>query len=136
MAMPDGPVKRARADVLEACLAAACRSGPLFSLTVPTGGAKTLASMAFALRRAELFPEQVRRIIVVIPFLSIIEQNANVYRQAMGDRAVLEHHSGIWDTDENDRAYEHPLKRLAIENWSAPVIVTTSVRFIRCIVFK
>jgi CRISPR-associated endonuclease/helicase Cas3 len=126
----DGPVKSARAEVLEACLAAAGRAGPLFSLTVPTGGAKTLASMAFALRRAELFPDQVRRVIVVIPFLSIIEQNAKVYRDAMGDDAVIEHHSGIWGTeDERDGVYLNPAWRLATENWNAPVIVTTSVRF-------
>lgn len=126
----EGPVKSARAAVLEACLAAAGRPGPLFSLTVPTGGAKTLAAMAFALRRAELFPEQVRRVIVVIPFLSIIEQNAKVYREAMGDDAVIEHHSGIWGADdEADEKYQNPARRLATENWNAPVIVTTSVRF-------
>jgi CRISPR-associated endonuclease/helicase Cas3 len=128
--LADGPVKFARAAVLNACLCAAERPGPLFSLTVPTGGAKTLASMAFALRRAELFPEKVRRVIVVIPFLSIIEQNAAVYRSAIGDAAVLEHHSGIWQSArEDDGNYEHPARRLATENWSSPVIVTTSVRF-------
>lgn len=128
--MTEGPVKSARSAVLEACLNAAGRAGPLFSLTVPTGGAKTLASMAFALRRAELFPKRIRRVIVVIPFLSIIEQNAKVYRDAMGDDAVLEHHSGIWGTeDERNGAYVNPARRLATENWNAPVIVTTSVRF-------
>jgi CRISPR-associated endonuclease/helicase Cas3 len=126
----DGPVKSARAEVLEACLAAAGRPGPLFSLTVPTGGAKTLASTAFALRRAELFPEKVRRVIVVIPFLSIIEQNAQVYREAMGEGSVIEHHSGIWGSGREERDdYESPGLRLATENWNAPVIVTTSVRF-------
>jgi CRISPR-associated endonuclease/helicase Cas3 len=94
----EGPVKAARGAVLEACLTAATRRGPLFSLTVPTGGGKTLASMAFALRRAELLPDKVRRVIVVIPFLSIIEQNAKVYRDAMGEDAVLEHRSGVWKT--------------------------------------
>ncbi len=126
----DGPVKSVRAEVLESCLDAASRPGPLFSLTVPTGGAKTLASMAFALRRAELFPDNVRRIIVVIPYLSIIEQNAKVYRDALGDDAVLEHHSGIWIMrDEDESSYSNPVHRLATENWNAPVIVTTSVRF-------
>lgn len=128
-AMEDGPVKEARAAVLRACLGAAVRPGPLFSLTVPTGGAKTLASMAFALRRAELLPKM-QRVIVVIPFLSIIEQNAKVYREAMGDDSVLEHHSGIWRTEgDSNEQYVHPAQRLAIENWNAPVVVTTSVRF-------
>ena len=94
------------------------------------GGAKTLASMAFALRRAELFPQNVRRIVVVIPYLSIIEQNARVFREALGSDAVVEHHSGIWRSEEDsDEDYRHPARRLATENWNAPVIVTTSVRF-------
>lgn len=124
----DGPVKAARGEVLQACLKGAVRKGPLFSLTVPTGGGKTLASMAFALTRAEMFASDVRRIIVVIPYLSIIEQNAKVYRESLGDDAVLEHHSGVWARDA-EQAYVHPSMRLAIENWDAPIVVTTSVRF-------
>lgn len=126
--VPDGPVKRARMAVLEACRSAAGRSGNLFSLTVPTGGAKTLASMAFALERARAFPD-VRRIIVVIPYLSIIEQNAQVFIDALGPDAILEHHSGDSDTREGEDSYENPRKRRATENWDAPIIVTTSVRF-------
>ena len=127
--MTEGSVKSARAAVLEACLDASTRKGPLFSLTVPTGGGKTLASMAFALRRAQLFPERYRRILVVIPFLSIIEQNAGVYRDALGSDAILEHHSGIWRSDDDDEVYSHPAYRLATENWNVPIVVTTSVRF-------
>ena len=126
--VPDGPVKRARMRVLEACRAAAGRSGNIFSLTVPTGGAKTLASMAFALQRALAFPD-LRRIIVVIPYLSIIEQNAQVFIDALGRDAVLEHHSGDVDTRDDENLYENPHKRRATENWDAPIIVTTSVRF-------
>ena len=126
--VPDGPVKRARMDVLGACRAAAGRPGNIFSLTVPTGGAKTLSSMAFALQRAVAFPE-VRRIIVVIPYLSIIEQNAQVFIDALGAGAILEHHSGDTDSTDDEDAYENPRKRRATENWDAPIIVTTSVRF-------
>ena len=126
--VPDGPVKRARMDVLESCRTAGVRSGNIFSLTVPTGGAKTLSSMAFALERAVAFPE-VRRIIVVIPYLSIIEQNAQVFIDALGADAILEHHSGDADSSDNEDAYENPHKRRATENWDAPIIVTTSVRF-------
>ena len=126
--VPDGPVKRARMDVLGACRAAAGRPDNIFSLTVPTGGAKTLSSMAFALQRAVAFP-QVRRIIVVIPYLSIIEQNAEVFINALGANAILEHHSGDTDSIDNEDEYKNPHKRRATENWDAPIIVTTSVRF-------
>ena len=126
--VPDGPVKRARMDVLEACRKAAGRCGNIFSLTVPTGGAKTLSSMAFALERALALPE-VRRIIVVIPYLSIIEQNAEVFIDALGADAILEHHSGDTDSIDDEGRYENPLKRRSTENWDAPIIVTTSVRF-------
>jgi CRISPR-associated endonuclease/helicase Cas3 len=126
--VPDGPVKRARMEVLDACRTAACRSGNIFSLTVPTGGAKTLSSMAFALQRAVAFPE-LRRIIVVIPYLSIIEQNAQVFIDALGGDAILEHHSGDTDSTDGEDAYENPHKRRATENWDVPIIVTTSVRF-------
>ena len=84
--------------------------------------------MAFALRRAVLNPE-IRRVIVVIPYLSIIEQNARVYRNSLGSDAVLEHHSGAMGADEDDESYLSPEQRRATENWDAPVVVTTSVRF-------
>ncbi len=125
--MEDGAVRRARREVLEACLAGADSPGRLLSLTVPTGGGKTLAAMAFALRRAVLRPE-IRRVIVVIPYLSIIEQNAGVYREALGG-GVLEHHSAVMGEGEGEDGYDHPNKRTAAENWDAPVVVTTSVRF-------
>lgn len=84
--------------------------------------------MAFALERALALPE-VRRIIVVIPYLSIIEQNAQVFIDALGADAILEHHSGDSDAREAEDFYENPRKRRATENWDAPIIVTTSVRF-------
>ena len=126
--VPEGPVKRARMAVLEACRSAAARASNLFSLTVPTGGAKTLSSMAFALQRALAFPN-IRRVIVVIPYLSIIEQNAQVFVDALGPGAILEHHSGDTEARDDEDAYENPARRRATENWDAPIIVTTSVRF-------
>lgn len=126
--VPDGPVKKARYEVLAACRAAAGRMGNILSLTVPTGGAKTLSSMAFALERAVAFPE-VRRIIVVVPYLSIIEQNAEVFAKAFGAEAILEHHSGDRDSTDGEKTYRNPDHRRATENWDAPIIVTTSVRF-------
>lgn len=128
----EGCVKDARRDVLMACLASAECRDRLLSLTVPTGGGKTLSSMAFALKRALLRPAEVRRIIVVIPFLSIIEQNASVYAEAIGEDAIVEHHSGeFWqEIDEDEFLVEEKARhKLAVENWNAPIIVTTSVRF-------
>ncbi len=127
-------VTSARHSVLRDCLAAAHSNDRLLSLTVPTGGGKTLAAMALALKRAELNPDDYRRIIVVIPYLSIIEQNAEVYSRIFGRDAVLEHHSGSFDRrtapseeDEADDASRD--RRNATENWNEPMIVTTSVRF-------
>lgn len=114
-------VNRQRELVLQDCRKAATEEPGLFSLTVPTGGGKTLASLAFALDHAKCHNKS--RIIYVIPFTSIIEQNAGVFRKVLGKNAVLEHHcnffaeSGDWKT------------KLASENWDAPVIVTTNVQF-------
>ncbi|MBL0311768.1 MAG: CRISPR-associated helicase Cas3' [Holophagaceae bacterium] len=117
----DTPVNHVRRDVLAACRAGSGLEPGLFSLTVPTGGGKTLASMAFALEHAVRFNK--RRIIVVIPYTSIIEQTAAELRKVFGDAAVLEHHSNL------DPEKESPQSRLASENWDAPIIVTTNVQF-------
>lgn len=101
----------------------------LFALSVPTGGGKTLSSMAFALEHA--VEHQLRRIIYVIPFTSIIEQSADVFRKAIGDDAILEHHSNfnLEGYEENTDPQKARLLKLSAENWDAPVVVTTSVQF-------
>ena len=120
-------VNRLRARILAECQAAAHQSPGLFSLTVPTGGGKTLSSMAFALRHSLM--NGFRRIIYVIPYTSIIEQTARVFRDVFGSEAVLEHHSNF--VRENDQADDESeeYRRLAAENWDAPIIVTTNVQF-------
>lgn len=125
----DSAVHRVRRSVLDDCLKQAELPPGLFSLTVPTGGGKTLASLAFALRHAA--SHRLDRIIVVIPYLSIIEQTAEVFRTALGKGVVLEHHSGIQEEQEDDESPSPSVvaRRLATENWDAPVIVTTSVQF-------
>ncbi|OEU82857.1 MAG: CRISPR-associated helicase/endonuclease Cas3 [Desulfobacterales bacterium S5133MH4] len=114
-------VNRQRELVLEDCLQAADMEPGLFSLTVPTGGGKTLASMAFALNHA--INKEKRRIIYVIPFTSIIEQNAKVFREKLGDDAVLEHHCNFLPDDSDWKT------KLAAENWDAPIVMTTNVQF-------
>ncbi|MCU1335414.1 MAG: cas3 [Bryobacterales bacterium] len=137
----DGVVNATRREVLSDCLNAASLQERILSLSVPTGGGKTLSAMAFALRRAAMEPDRYRRIIIVIPYLSIIEQNADVYARVFGSDSILEHHSGSFvrlkvadeqhfavQTDESER-YEQMFQRPETENWDAPLIVTTSVRF-------
>jgi CRISPR-associated endonuclease/helicase Cas3 len=118
-------VDRLRAEVLAACRNAA--TGPLgrFTLTVPTGGGKTLASLAFALRHA--VAHGLDRVIYVVPFTSVIEQNAQVFRKALGEDAVLEHHSGF-DDDVIGKEARDKL-RYAAPRFAAPVTVTTAVQF-------
>jgi len=119
------PVNEIRAEVLSRCREAAEERPAVFSLTVPTGGGKTLASLAFALRHA--VRNQKQSIIYVIPYTSIIEQTAEVFRQIPGFKdAVLEHHCNVVEPDESQEVTRN---RLAAENWDAPLVVTTSVQF-------
>lgn len=116
----DTPVNRIRRQILSDCREHAAWEPGFFSLTVPTGGGKTLASMGFALDHA--IRHRKRRIVVVIPYTSIIEQTAEVLRKVFGDDAVLEHHSNL-DPDRETKA-----SKLASENWDAPIVVTTNVQ--------
>ena len=122
-------LNRLRNEILEHAQQQAALPPGLFTLTVPTGGGKTYTSMAFALEHARQHGQ--RRIIYVIPFTSIIEQNAAAFRQAfgaLGEAAVLEHHSTFDDSTLLDRDSRDKLRH-ATENWDAPVIITTAVQF-------
>ncbi|MDY6852113.1 MAG: CRISPR-associated helicase Cas3', partial [Thermodesulfobacteriota bacterium] len=121
------PVNRQRLKILEDCRKAAVHRRGLFSLTVPTGGGKTLSSLAFALKHALEYG--LKRVIYVIPFTSIIEQNAAEFRNALGDDAVLEHHSNYRHRDGAEWEVYERKRQLVGENWDAPVIVTTNVQF-------
>ena len=112
-----------RTEILKACIAKGKKKKGLFCLTVPTGGGKTVASLAFALNHA--VEHGMKRIIYVIPYTSIIEQNAKVFSDILGKENVLEHHSGI-DYESSD---ELKAKQLAAENWDLPMVVTTNVQF-------
>ncbi|MGH3693757.1 MAG: CRISPR-associated helicase Cas3' [Pseudonocardiaceae bacterium] len=118
-----------REEVYQACVAAASSEPGIFLLAAPTGSGKTLSTAGFALHHAA--QRGMRRVIVAVPFLTITEQNAAVYRQRLddpspgGERVVLEHHSQVdLDSDDPERRWE----RLAAENWDAPFVVTTTVR--------
>lgn len=125
-----------RSDLFHACLAAGDQPQGLFTLTAPTGAGKTLAMLAFALRHA--LRHGLRRVVVAIPFLSILEQTARVYRDlfapVFGDSYVLEHHSLAGTHQESSRGHGvNDAGRLTAwlrENWDSPLIVTTSVQLL------
>ena len=122
-------LNRLRSEILDHAVEQAAQPQGLFTLTVPTGGGKTFTSMAFALEHAK--QHGMRRVIYVIPFTSIIEQNAAEFRKAfgeLGEQAVLEHHSTFDDDKLQNEATKDKL-RLASENWDAPIVVTTAVQF-------
>lgn len=119
----EGTVAQTRAEVLAACRQAAELSPGLFSLTVPTGGGKTLSSLAFALAHAHRYG--LSRVIYAIPFTSIIEQTAAIFRKVFGaflDETILEHHCNT------DPEKETSTTRLVTQNWDAPLVVTTNVQ--------
>lgn len=114
----DSGLNSVRDKVYESCIRAGKKASGMFTLTAPTGTGKTLALLAFAAEHARLHSKS--RIIIVLPFLSVISQNAKIYRELCGD--VLEAHSMV-------KCGGDQLSRLISERWDAPVIVTTSVRF-------
>lgn len=124
---PESSLKFSRNQIFDACLIKAESPQGFFSLTVPTGGGKTLSAMAFALAHAR--KHQLRRVIVVIPYLSIIEQNAAEYRRILGDDVVLENHSSVKPRTDAAEEEKDALE-LAAENWDSPIVITTSVQFI------
>ena len=111
-----------RKSILEQCKDNAKLQQQIFSLTVPTGGGKTLSSMNFALDHA--VKHRLNRIIYAIPFTSIIEQNAGVYQNIFGREYVLEHHCNYKELDEPEEAVYNRRRGFASENWDSPIIVT------------
>lgn len=125
---PKGELNEQRCAILDRCLEQGKSQKPgLFTLTVPTGGGKTVASLAFALKHAKA--NGLSRVVYVIPYTSIIEQNAAKFREILGAENVLEHHSGVlYDTNDESDAKNIRMAK-ATENWDVPVVVTTAVQF-------
>ncbi|HIS41002.1 MAG TPA: CRISPR-associated helicase Cas3' [Candidatus Aphodovivens avistercoris] len=121
---PRTSLNKKRCGVLDACQEAGSWEPGVFSLTVPTGGGKTFASLRFALSHA-VAHDGMRRVIYAIPYTSIIDQNAREFRQVLGAENVLEHHANFDFDDEGELGDR---LRLASENWEAPVVVTTNVQ--------
>lgn len=123
---PSGKLNILRTQMLNECIKVGqINSDKLFTLTVPTGGGKTISSMAFALNYA--VKHRKKRIIYVIPYTSIIEQNAEVFRKIFGIQNVLENHSNVDLKNVDDETKIQMM--LAAENWDSPIIVTTGVQF-------
>ena len=120
-----GKVNRLRGEILAHVRAQAHCSPGLFSLNVPTGGGKTLTSLAFALDHAKT--HGLERIVYAIPFTSVIDQTAAIFRKVLGNGVILEHHSAIDETKFTKREGGDKL-RLAMEDWAAPIVVTTNVQ--------
>ncbi len=141
-------VRQVRGDLWDACLASAAMSPGLFTLTAPTGAGKTLSMLAFALKHMMANPNRsTRRVIMVAPFLSIIDQTASIFRSVFDKRFgrdyVLEHHSlsgtgaepganetGGGSAEAVDRSAAALRDRQLCENWDSPIVVTTSVQFL------
>lgn len=126
------PLDNVRADISTQCANQAIRAPGVFTLSVPTGGGKTLASLRFAIRHAR--KNGLKRIVYVIPYLSIIDQTAHEFRKIFGTRAddwLLEHHSNFLldsENEDDEKRYD-----LGTQRWDAPVIVTTMVQFLESV---
>lgn len=124
---PKAELNRKRCAILDACKASGSTAAPgVYTLTVPTGGGKTTAAMAFALTAA--VQNCMSRVIYAAPYTSIIDQNADTFEKIFGTENVIEHHSSaeyLFSESPNPAEYR---KMLAAENWDAPVIATTTVQ--------
>jgi len=121
------PLNKLRTELLINCLSSAEKPSGLFTLTAPTGSGKTISSFAFALKHAAVHEK--RRVIYVAPYNTIIEQNAKVFEDILGEENVLRHYGNhYYDGDENEDEVSQN-KRFSVENWDYPIIATSSVQF-------
>ncbi|MDE6443355.1 MAG: CRISPR-associated helicase Cas3' [Muribaculaceae bacterium] len=124
-ALPRTDLNKIRSEIQQICIREADREPGFFELTVPTGGGKTIASVIWALHHALKHGKQ--RVVIAIPFTSIIVQTAAILKDIFGDDNVIEHHSALNEETTDERSL------LATENWDAPIIVTTNVQLFESI---
>lgn len=123
---PNSELNQKRSQILHAAAETGKEERGLFTLTVPTGGGKTISSMMFALQHA--VKNGLRRVIYVIPYTSIIEQTQSVFEQIFGEENVIAHYANVeYGTVESNKSSD--VRYLAAENWNAPIVLTTSVQF-------
>lgn len=127
------PINVLRSKMSTSCDVKAEKASGIYTLSVPTGGGKTYASLRYALKHACLYDK--KRIIYVVPYTTILEQNAEAVRNIIGkNEIVLEHHANVVDNNDSDEDYyDHPVHKkmqLARENWDYPIIFTTVVQFL------
>ncbi len=121
----DGEINNLRNKTREYALLKANKIVDFYSLNLPTGMGKTYTSLYWALHHAKA--NNLKRIIIVLPFVNIIDQTAQILKERFGEDVVLEHHSGISEIDDSEAKYD--FKKLACENWDYPIIITTTVQF-------
>ncbi len=125
----DSPIAKARTAISEQCKAFAQRPQGIYRLNVPTGGGKTLSSLRYALSHAERHNQ--KRLIFTSPLLSILEQNAAVIREYVGDDSlILEHHSNVVQAEQTREQLDE--RELMMQSWDAPIIITTLVQLLNC----
>ncbi|WP_019912989.1 CRISPR-associated helicase/endonuclease Cas3 [Paenibacillus sp. HW567] len=129
------PINLLRKEMSDQCEQFAYKPSGIYTLSIPTGGGKTLASLRYALKHALL--KEKKHIIYVVPYTTIIEQNANEVRTILQDKVhILEHHSNVVEAENEDDEYEEGVPnlrqkiKLAKDNWDAPIIFTTMVQFL------
>lgn len=122
---PETDVNKIRTEIQKVCRERSLEKPGFYSLTVPTGGGKTISSLVWAMNHA--VKHNKKRIIIAIPYTSIIVQTAAVLRSIFGEENVLEHHSNVMPDDSKDDIQSQKL-RLATENWDYPIVVTTNVQ--------
>lgn len=120
-----GEINELRNIVRDYAVTKAAHTTGFYSLNLPTGMGKTFTSVYWALKHAEA--NNLKRIIIVLPFINIIDQTAQILKELFGEKHVLEHHSGVSEKDDSDTQYDS--RKLACENWDYPIVITTTVQF-------
>ncbi|OWZ83863.1 CRISPR-associated helicase/endonuclease Cas3 [Natranaerobius trueperi] len=131
----ESKINNLRRQMSEECDCFADKSTGIYTLSIPTGGGKTLSSLRYALKHAVKYNKD--RIIYVVPYTSIIEQNAEEVRSILGDDGhIIEHHSNVIEDTDEENLYEKKKRHLTRDNWDVPIVFTTMVQFLNAFYSK